>query len=64
MWAASDPQTLLDEKVSLEEKLAVAEYELRLAQEDILNLKSELLKKNESSFDKSNGKYLFYGTYA
>ncbi|KAK4416466.1 RAB11-binding protein RELCH [Sesamum alatum] len=50
-----DPQTLLEEKESLEEKLAVREYELRLAQEDILNLKAEVLKKTESNLDESSG---------
>ncbi|KAL0343378.1 UNVERIFIED_CONTAM: RAB11-binding protein RELCH [Sesamum angustifolium] len=48
-----DPQTLLEEKESLEEKLAVREYELRLAQEDILSLKAEVLKKTESNLDES-----------
>ncbi|KAI3462561.1 hypothetical protein Pfo_019224 [Paulownia fortunei] len=51
----ADPQTLLDEKVSLEEKLAVSEYELRLAQEDMLKLKAELLKKIDSSLYESSG---------
>ncbi|KAL0332456.1 UNVERIFIED_CONTAM: hypothetical protein Scaly_2147100 [Sesamum calycinum] len=48
-----DPQTLLEEKESLEEKLAVREYELRLAQEDILSLKAEVLKKTEYNLDES-----------
>ncbi|KAL0378044.1 UNVERIFIED_CONTAM: RAB11-binding protein RELCH [Sesamum radiatum] len=50
-----DPQTLLEDKESLEEKLAVREYELRLAQEDILSLKAEVLKKTESNLDESRG---------
>lgn len=50
----ADPQSLFEEKESLEEKLAVREYELRLAQEDILNLKAELLKKTESNFEEPN----------
>ncbi|XP_019452090.1 PREDICTED: lisH domain and HEAT repeat-containing protein KIAA1468 [Lupinus angustifolius] len=44
----ADPQTLLEEKEAAEEKLAISGYELRLAQEDILKLKSELQKKAES----------------
>ncbi|KAI3451788.1 hypothetical protein Pfo_008453 [Paulownia fortunei] len=51
----ADPQSLFEEKESLEEKLAVREYELRLAQEDILNLKAELLKKTETNLDESSG---------
>ncbi|XP_051149752.1 uncharacterized protein LOC127264322 [Andrographis paniculata] len=43
-----DPQSLLDEKVLVEDKLAVAEYELRLAQEDILKLEAEVQKKTDS----------------
>lgn len=53
----ADPQGLLEEKESVEEKLALSEYELRLAQEDILKLKSELQKKTESlpdEFGESN----------
>ncbi|CAA0817266.1 HEAT repeat-containing protein [Striga hermonthica] len=52
----ADPQSLFEEKESLEEKLAVREYELRLAQEDIHNIKSELLKKTETNLDESNGR--------
>ncbi|KAK4426625.1 RAB11-binding protein RELCH [Sesamum alatum] len=51
---AAEPQSLLDEKDSVEKKLAVSEYELRVAQEDILKLKDELLKIIDSK-DKSNG---------
>ncbi|KAL0424018.1 UNVERIFIED_CONTAM: RAB11-binding protein RELCH [Sesamum radiatum] len=51
---AAEPQSLLDEKESVEKKLAVSEYELRVAQEDILKLKDELLKKIDSK-EKSNG---------
>ncbi|GFP96985.1 lish domain and heat repeat-containing protein kiaa1468 homolog [Phtheirospermum japonicum] len=51
----ADPQSLFEEKESLEEKLAVREYELRLAQEDIDNLKAELLKKTETNLDESSG---------
>ncbi|XP_075646838.1 uncharacterized protein LOC142617763 [Castanea sativa] len=50
----ADPQSLLEEKESLEEKLAISEYELRLAQEDILKLKAELQKKMEVPLDKLN----------
>ncbi|KAL8472622.1 hypothetical protein ACS0TY_029723 [Phlomoides rotata] len=51
----ADPQSLFEEKESLEEKVAVREYELRLAQEDILNLKAELLKKTETNLAESKG---------
>ncbi|KAL3630359.1 hypothetical protein CASFOL_023343 [Castilleja foliolosa] len=51
----ADPQSLFEEKESLEEKLAVSEYELRLAHEDIDNLKAELLKKTETNLDESSG---------
>ncbi|TQE10509.1 hypothetical protein C1H46_003847 [Malus baccata] len=44
----ADPQYLLEEKEAVEEKLAISEYELRLAQEDISKLKAELQKKAES----------------
>ncbi|KAK9272038.1 hypothetical protein L1049_002407 [Liquidambar formosana] len=47
----ADPQSLLEEKEAVEEKLAISEYELRLAQEDILKLKTELQKKTESPPD-------------
>lgn len=43
----ADPQSLLEEKQALQEKLALCEYELRLAQEDISKLKEELQKKTE-----------------
>ena len=46
--AVADPQSLLEEKEALQEKLALSEYELRLAQEDILKLRTELQKKTES----------------
>ncbi|CAI0547600.1 unnamed protein product [Linum tenue] len=41
----ADPQSLLEEKEATQEKLALSEYELRLAQEDISKLKSELQKR-------------------
>ncbi|TKY64816.1 LisH domain and HEAT repeat-containing protein KIAA1468 [Spatholobus suberectus] len=44
----ADPQTLLEGKEAAEEKLAISDYELRLAQEDTLKLKSELQKKAEN----------------
>ncbi|XP_010279364.1 PREDICTED: lisH domain and HEAT repeat-containing protein KIAA1468 homolog [Nelumbo nucifera] len=47
----ADPQCLLEEKETIEEKLAVSEYELRLAQEDISKLKEELQKRNECSVE-------------
>ncbi|XP_021763619.1 lisH domain and HEAT repeat-containing protein KIAA1468 homolog [Chenopodium quinoa] len=43
----ADPQSLLEEKQALHEKLALCEYELRLAQEDTSKLKEELQKKAE-----------------
>lgn len=51
----ADPQSLLEEKEAVEEKLAISEYELRLAQEDILKLKTELQKKAESPVNESRG---------
>ncbi|KAJ0753898.1 putative transcription factor interactor and regulator LisH family [Helianthus annuus] len=47
----ADPQSLLEEKEALEEKLAIRDYESRLAQEDILKLKTELQKKSEARLD-------------
>lgn len=49
-----DPQSLLEEKEAIEEKLAISEYELRLAQEDITRLKAELEKKTDFPVDKLN----------
>lgn len=57
--AVADPQSLLEEKDAIEEKLAISEYELRLAQEDILKLKTELQKKAESPLNKSRGNFPF-----
>ncbi|RLN25257.1 hypothetical protein C2845_PM07G10940 [Panicum miliaceum] len=51
----ADPQSLLEEKVAAQEKLALAEYDLRLAKEDLSQLKLELRKQNESSPEDSNG---------
>ncbi|XP_008810046.2 RAB11-binding protein RELCH homolog isoform X2 [Phoenix dactylifera] len=50
----ADPQSLLEEKVAVEEKLAISEYELRLAQEDLSRLKAELQKQREFHPDESN----------
>ncbi|XP_024983065.1 lisH domain and HEAT repeat-containing protein KIAA1468 homolog isoform X2 [Cynara cardunculus var. scolymus] len=47
----ADPQSLLEEKEALAEKLAIRDYENRLAQEDILKLKTELQKKCEARTD-------------
>ncbi|KAL5745067.1 hypothetical protein ACOSP7_026213 [Xanthoceras sorbifolium] len=62
----ADPQSLLEEKEALEEKLAISEYELRLAQEDITKLKTELQKITELPLDQSNestaGNYVNHGT--
>ena len=46
--AVADPQSLLEEKEAAVEKLAISDYELRLAQEDISKLKTELQKKAEN----------------
>lgn len=43
----ADPQTLMEEKQALQEKLALSEYELRIAQEDFSKLKEEVQKKTE-----------------
>ncbi|KAG2597965.1 hypothetical protein PVAP13_5KG309600 [Panicum virgatum] len=51
----ADPQSLLEEKVAAQEKLALAEYDMRLAKEDLSLLKLELRKQNESSSEYSNG---------
>ncbi|KAI3927649.1 hypothetical protein MKW92_032294 [Papaver armeniacum] len=51
----ADPQSLLEEKETVEERLAISEYDLRLAQEDILRLKEELEKRREPSSGESNG---------
>ncbi|KAL9671899.1 hypothetical protein QQ045_009472 [Rhodiola kirilowii] len=45
----ADPQSLLEEKIVTKEKLALTEYELRLAQEDITRLKLDLQKVTESA---------------
>lgn len=52
----ADPQSLLEEKEALEEKLAVSEYEFRLAQEDIAKLKKELQRNTELSHNESGGR--------
>nr|KJB10466.1 hypothetical protein B456_001G202700 [Gossypium raimondii] len=49
-----DPQSLLEEKEAIEEKLALSDYELRLAQEDIVKLKTELQRKEDLTQDKSS----------
>ena len=43
-------QCLLEEKETVEEKLAISEYELRLAQEDISKLKAELQEESRITF--------------
>lgn len=50
----ADPQSLLEEKEALAEKLAITEYELRLAQEDVAKLKAELKKKSDLSLENLN----------
>lgn len=47
VFAAADPQALLQNKEETEEKLAITDYELRLALEDITKLKEELQAKRE-----------------
>lgn len=39
----------------MEEKLALSDYELRLAQEDIVKLKTELQRKEDLTQDNSSG---------
>ncbi|WVZ70792.1 hypothetical protein U9M48_019429 [Paspalum notatum var. saurae] len=51
----ADPQSLLEEKIAAQQKLALAEYDLRLAKEDLSQLKLELQKQKESSLEDSNG---------
>lgn len=58
--AVADPQSLLEEKQALEEKMAFCEYELRLAQEDITKLKTELQKKSEISANELSGRLYFF----
>lgn len=55
MEPVADPQSLLEEREALAEKLALTEYELRLAQEDTRKLKDELLKKSELTIDEFTG---------
>ncbi|KAJ8761345.1 hypothetical protein K2173_001401 [Erythroxylum novogranatense] len=52
----ADPQSLLEEKDAIQEKLTLTEYELRLAQEDISRLKDELEKKTDSQVQQSESK--------
>lgn len=49
---------MLEEKEALSEKVAISEYELRLAQEDIARLKAEGQKKSDCSIDKLKGTLL------
>lgn len=55
MAPVADPQSLLEEKETLVEKLAITEYELRLAQEDATKLKGELQKKTDTTPTELNG---------
>lgn len=50
---------MLEEKEALSEKLAISEYEFRLAQEDITRLKTEGQKRSDCSIDKLKGIYLY-----
>jgi hypothetical protein len=54
LLTGADPQSLLEEKIAAEEKLALTDYDLRLAREDLSRLKLELQKQKESSPDGSN----------
>ncbi|CAL9084218.1 unnamed protein product [Musa textilis] len=51
----ADAQNVLEEKVTVEEKLAITEYELRLAQEDLSRLREELQKQKQYFPDDLNG---------
>ncbi|KAK3164450.1 hypothetical protein QOZ80_1AG0018680 [Eleusine coracana subsp. coracana] len=51
----ADPQSLLEEKIAAQEKLALAEYDLRLAKEDLSQLKLELQKQKELRLEDPNG---------
>ncbi|KAL3525488.1 hypothetical protein ACH5RR_013860 [Cinchona calisaya] len=51
----ADPQSLHEEKETLKEKLALTEYELRLAQEDVLKLKTELENKYKGFPSETSG---------
>ncbi|CAO2183867.1 unnamed protein product [Urochloa humidicola] len=59
----ADPQCLLEEKIAAQEKLALAEYDLRLAKEDLSQLKLELQKQKEPSPEDSNGLLLGASTH-
>jgi len=64
--AVAEPQTLLEEKEAIAEKLAISKYELRLAQEDISKLKIELQKKKEARSVVLSGNiyiYIYICTY-
>lgn len=47
----------------MEERLAISQYELRLAQEDMLRLKAELQKRVECPPEESSGRYLPFCYY-
>ncbi|KAL6608032.1 hypothetical protein ACP70R_041095 [Stipagrostis hirtigluma subsp. patula] len=51
----ADPQSLLEEKLAAQEKLALTEYDLRLAKEDLSQLQLELQKQKGLSPEDSNG---------
>jgi hypothetical protein len=55
LLTGADPQSLLEEKIAAQEKLVLAEYDLRLAKEDLSQLKLELQKQKEFSPEDSNG---------
>ncbi|XP_040933821.1 protein SPA1-RELATED 2 isoform X5 [Gossypium hirsutum] len=54
-----DPQNLLEEKEAIEEKLALSDYELRLAREDVMKLKTELQRKVDLLRDKLSSKFSY-----
>lgn len=58
--SVADPQSLLEAKEQVEEKLAISEYELRLAQEDLARLKTELQRQQESHPDGLDGSFFIH----
>lgn len=50
---------MLEEKEAIEEKLALSDYELRLAQEDVTKLKTELQRKADLRRDRLSGNFSY-----
>lgn len=61
--SSADPQRLLEDKIAAQEKLALAEYDLRLAKEDLSQLNLELQKQKKSSTEDLNGLLFGASTY-